>query len=452
MSRSELVARRPALPQELIYVILHTVYTTQDPLAEQQTLKACATVHSSFLGHCQRYLFTEVVIAVPSHRDVSSPAPTPAQRLHSTLVRSPHLADYVRALRIEERLTPVKKLYGEIEWGEPYGVSREAGSLAHLLRILPDLEHLAFIGHMRDRVLPDRLGQAFAIPPALHTLELAVVTVPLLLLQELHFLETLRTRAVRWIRYESETIPWSSEQSTTLRNLEVHESALPIMPLSSVDVLRSPLNLGALHSFSVTIAQDMAHAVQNILGLCRDTLTELEVWPTDSPTLAVKNVHMMFRLPLGELPRLRVLVIHSPTGVTADNNRSMWDWILGSLDSVRNAPEKSLRLTIDISYHSSHALGTKHFTQLDDVLARISPRLRSASSTPTGKLNWLSYAVNDVFTLVVPNGVSNGAAVGLYWEWTKDAAGNLKKNKLVNSTFRTVSSSGGKTKGTFDDG
>lgn len=70
----------------------------------------------------------------------------------------------------------------------------------------------------------------------------------------------------------------------------------------------------------------------------------------------------------------------------------------------------------------------------------------------TGKLNWLSYADNDMITLVVPRGVSDGAPVGLYWEWTVDNAGNLKKNKCVNSTFRAVSASGGQTTGTFDDG
>ncbi|KAG7086110.1 hypothetical protein E1B28_003624 [Marasmius oreades] len=70
----------------------------------------------------------------------------------------------------------------------------------------------------------------------------------------------------------------------------------------------------------------------------------------------------------------------------------------------------------------------------------------------TGKLNWLKYAENEMLTLVVPRGVSNGAPVGLYHQWTVDAKGVKKANHAVNATFRDVTTDKGETKATFDDG
>ncbi|KAG7086960.1 hypothetical protein E1B28_002877 [Marasmius oreades] len=71
----------------------------------------------------------------------------------------------------------------------------------------------------------------------------------------------------------------------------------------------------------------------------------------------------------------------------------------------------------------------------------------------TGKLNWFNYARNEMVSLVVPNGVSNGAPVGLYSQWSVDGAGVPKANHAVNSTFRNVTASAnGEAKGTFDDG
>ncbi|KAG7100238.1 hypothetical protein E1B28_002012 [Marasmius oreades] len=71
----------------------------------------------------------------------------------------------------------------------------------------------------------------------------------------------------------------------------------------------------------------------------------------------------------------------------------------------------------------------------------------------TGKLNWFKYAENEMLTLVIPRGVSNGAPVGLYHQWTVDASGVEKANNAVNSTFRDVKTDAdGETKGTFGDG
>ena len=71
----------------------------------------------------------------------------------------------------------------------------------------------------------------------------------------------------------------------------------------------------------------------------------------------------------------------------------------------------------------------------------------------TGKLNWFNYAENEMVALVVPKSVSNGAPVGLYYQWTVDGAGVKNSNHAVNATFRDVTTSAdGGTKGTFDDG
>ncbi|TBU44481.1 hypothetical protein BD309DRAFT_30343 [Dichomitus squalens] len=57
----------------------------------------------------------------------------------------------------------------------------------------------------------------------------------------------------------------------------------------------------------------------------------------------------------------------------------------------------------------------------------------------TGKLNWRSWAENEMITLVIPDGVFEGAFFGLYHQWTVDAAGNQKTNYPVNGVFQNVS-------------
>ncbi|KAI0647978.1 hypothetical protein C8Q79DRAFT_542574 [Trametes meyenii] len=76
-----------------------------------------------------------------------------------------------------------------------------------------------------------------------------------------------------------------------------------------------------------------------------------------------------------------------------------------------------------------------------------------STSVYIGKLNWLTYAHDEMVTLVVPSGVSDGAPVGLYYQWTVDSEGDAKKNHPVNSTFRAVIiGDNGDVTGTFDDG
>ncbi|PIL37650.1 hypothetical protein GSI_01344 [Ganoderma sinense ZZ0214-1] len=64
-------------------------------------------------------------------------------------------------------------------------------------------------------------------------------------------------------------------------------------------------------------------------------------------------------------------------------------------------------------------------------------RVRSAT-VYTGRLEWYSYAKNELTTLVVPYGVAEGAFFGLYHQWTVDAAGVEKANHPVNGVFQDV--------------
>ena len=118
-------------------------------------------------------------------------------------------------------------------------------------------------------------------------------------------------------------------------------------------------------------------------------------------------------LPLGELLKLAELVIHSPTGVTAENTRSMWNWVLASLTALQaRDSQQALALTIDISYHSSHALGSMHFTELDRVLSGVSSQLRSVTLriNRSTLLRWITKddfraRLEECFPLVAPMGI-----------------------------------------------
>ena len=56
----------------------------------------------------------------------------------------------------------------------------------------------------------------------------------------------------------------------------------------------------------------------------------------------------------------------------------------------------------------------------------------------TGTLEWSSYAVNEMVTLVVPYGVTDGSFFGLYHEWTVGADGVEKANDPVSGVFQDV--------------
>ena len=56
----------------------------------------------------------------------------------------------------------------------------------------------------------------------------------------------------------------------------------------------------------------------------------------------------------------------------------------------------------------------------------------------TGRLDWLSYAKDEMTMLVVPYGIAEGMFFGLYHQWTVDANGVEKANVRVNGVFQDV--------------
>ncbi|KAI5892649.1 uncharacterized protein SCHCODRAFT_02668077 [Schizophyllum commune H4-8] len=68
----------------------------------------------------------------------------------------------------------------------------------------------------------------------------------------------------------------------------------------------------------------------------------------------------------------------------------------------------------------------------------------------TGKFNWWTHATNEMMTLVLPNGISAGAPVGLYFQFTVNWKNLPKTLYCVNSTFHTVQISAGQIKASFN--
>ncbi|KAL1708000.1 hypothetical protein EV121DRAFT_288052 [Schizophyllum commune] len=68
----------------------------------------------------------------------------------------------------------------------------------------------------------------------------------------------------------------------------------------------------------------------------------------------------------------------------------------------------------------------------------------------TGKFSWWIHATNEMMTLVLPNGISAGAPVGLYFQFTVNWKNLPKTLYCVNSTFHTVQTSAGQIKASFN--
>ena len=68
----------------------------------------------------------------------------------------------------------------------------------------------------------------------------------------------------------------------------------------------------------------------------------------------------------------------------------------------------------------------------------INPTTIPSTVVYIGRLEWLSYANNEMVTLVVPYGVAEGIFFGLYHEWTVDTKGVKKANAPVNGVFQDV--------------
>ena len=78
----------------------------------------------------------------------------------------------------------------------------------------------------------------------------------------------------------------------------------------------------------------------------------------------------------------------------------------------------------------------------------------STDETPAvayvGKLNWFTYAENEMVTLVLPQGFGVGAPVCLFFEWTQDSGGNKKAGWTGLDLLRQYSvGSDGTIKATF---
>ncbi|KAL1705500.1 hypothetical protein EV121DRAFT_279627 [Schizophyllum commune] len=86
------------------------------------------------------------------------------------------------------------------------------------------------------------------------------------------------------------------------------------------------------------------------------------------------------------------------------------------------------------------------------TLQRYTSLLTTVPSTKvyTGKFDWWIHAVNEMMTLVLPNGISNGAPVGLYFQFTVNNQNRPKTQYCVNSTFYDVQASAGQIKASFD--
>ncbi|KAI5828750.1 hypothetical protein K523DRAFT_373430 [Schizophyllum commune Tattone D] len=68
----------------------------------------------------------------------------------------------------------------------------------------------------------------------------------------------------------------------------------------------------------------------------------------------------------------------------------------------------------------------------------------------TGKFSWWIHATNEMMTLVLPNGISAGAPVGLYFQFTVNWKNLPKTLYCVNSTFHTMQTSAGQIKASFN--
>lgn len=57
----------------------------------------------------------------------------------------------------------------------------------------------------------------------------------------------------------------------------------------------------------------------------------------------------------------------------------------------------------------------------------------------TGHLKWSPHANQEMTTLIVPYGVTDGAFFGLYYQWTKDPVDNTpKRNVAIRGRFKDV--------------
>ncbi|KAH8798417.1 hypothetical protein DL96DRAFT_1435766, partial [Flagelloscypha sp. PMI_526] len=62
-----------------------------------------------------------------------------------------------------------------------------------------------------------------------------------------------------------------------------------------------------------------------------------------------------------------------------------------------------------------------------------------------GKINYSKYAVDEAYTLVLPNDWTSGAHAQAVWQWTVDAKGVQKPNVVYLNTIKQVALSDSST-------
>ncbi|KAI0073031.1 hypothetical protein K474DRAFT_1604048 [Panus rudis PR-1116 ss-1] len=153
--------------------------------------------------------------------------------------------------------------------------------------------------------------------------------------------------------------------------------------------------------------------------------------------------------------------------VDANGNEKVNTSQKGTISTVTNTTTE-YRFTVALSYYIFDSIVASDFSTLNVTMRNPSGEqhgpftldrmygdtLRVPSAEVyTGKLTWSEYADNEMITFVVPEGVADGAPVGLYHQWTTDADGNAKTAHKVTTTFSNVATDeDGKVTGSFSDG
>ncbi|KAI1791068.1 hypothetical protein LXA43DRAFT_451172 [Ganoderma leucocontextum] len=125
----------------------------------------------------------------------------------------------------------------------------------------------------------------------------------------------------------------------------------------------------------------------------------------------------------------------------------------GVVQSITKASDGSSRFLFSFGYYSFSATVTADFKTLtvemrnpkgdasgpfDLGVTHINVTNIPSTVVYTGRLEWYSYAKDEMTTLVVPYGVAEGNFFGLYHQWTVNAQGVEKANAPINGVFQDV--------------
>jgi len=252
------VMPQPRLPQEL------TDYIIQYNQDDIETLKACATVSRSFLPISQKSIFSEITLSAPK---ISHPRLTLCQKLHQRLSSSPHLANYVRHLKVSEGIG-ISSGEGSSELISRLGFQwvHTDKTLGLVLEILKNVKSIRF-----DSPVPTAFPDAFLCSvkaglrsPFLFRLQLNRVSVNFAIFESCVALKVLELRFVSFLGAEDE-VALHPNKRCDLDFLTIFDS--PSF-LCSVNRLLGPGSpLGITHLRHLTVAADDEDAVTVIARL-----------------------------------------------------------------------------------------------------------------------------------------------------------------------------------------